>query len=412
LYRKDPLVASFFPESEYELYIYRKKTPRTNATKQKYYDPKDGDVCFVPRNGVLETLTQKVYRYKNGRKLVFFRDTMAARIFGRMLEKVQSKNSTAREFNDITNLFEISKGSSKPKIQSSMDLMFNTSNDLFKNQMQKINNKNDRVDDIVKVLIKTYRYRNRHANGKKIRNFVVATPSNGSEKMVSLVSNVMNGDIQIRRFAEVYVDSVIRANDPENQTLVADAKILKEEMEMFNLHGDRLELLIIGGGGMYQGLNIDALRHVYIPDESHIPKHIKQVLGRASRGFGHMKLPENKRKVCVHMFNPRLPSIVKIINTSQHENTTIDRVKKKISKLFYIGHTNPVLQDITTAVVAGIIFLYHHQHTLNNTSITHGNTLTINTTLKAYRERYPPYKTAAEQLKQLKKIANTQRNNR
>jgi len=280
------------------------------------------------------------------------------------------------------------------------------------------------AEDIVNALYDVYRSANRRVNRRKVRNFVVATPMNGSEKMVSLVSKVMNGDIKTRSLIGTYIDDVIRARQAPN--VVDKAKELKKKIDTFNLHGDRLELLIIGGGGMYQGLNIDALRHVYIPDESHIPKHIEQVLGRASRGFGHMKLPEASRRVCIHMFNPQPPSILqtnanrpmvdnlmKIVQKTEKEvnTTTYARMKLVLGRLFRIGHTNASLQGITEAVVAGLIFLWYHQHTLNPTG-TRANTLTINTTLKIHRERHPPYAIAANKLKGLKNIANTQRNNR
>jgi hypothetical protein len=396
-------VESIFPKAQYNVYILRKT--KTNAANQTYIDE---SVYFVPENGVLETLKKKVYKYTKGRKLVFFRDPIAARLFGRMLEKTAGE-SNIKEFNNMTHRFEIPKGSKAPEIQTSMDLLFHTSNPRLRNAMNRNN-----AEDIVNALFDVYRVANRRVNKKKVRNFVVATPNNGSEKMVSLVSKVMNGDIRTRSLIGTYIDDVIRAR--QSNTVVDKAMELRKKIDTFNLHGDRLELLIIGGGGMYQGLNIDALRHVYIPDESHIPKQIEQVLGRASRGFGHMKLPEASRRVCIHMFDQQPPSILQtnqpLINTRGNVNgTTHARMKLVLGRLFGIGHTNASLQGITEAVVAGLIFLWHHQHTLNSTR-TRANTLTINTTLKAHRERHPPYALAANQLKQLKNISNTQRNNR
>jgi hypothetical protein len=399
-------VESIFPESQYNVYILRKT--KTNVTNQTYIDE---SVYFVPKNGVLETLKAKVYKYTKGRKLVFFRDPTAARLFGRMLEKVKASTGNFKEFNNMTPRFEIPKGAKTPEIQTSMDLLFHASNARLKNAMNRNNAK-----DIVNALYDVYRSANHRANQKKVRNFVVATPMNGSEKMVSLVSKVMNGDIKTRSLIGTYIDDVIRARQSAN--VVDKAMELRKKIDNFNLHGDRLELLIIGGGGMYQGLNINALRHVYIPDESHIPKQIEQVLGRASRGFGHMKLPEASRRVCIHMFDQQPPSILRtpgnqpLINTRGNvKGTTHARMKMVLGRLFTIGHTNASLEGITESVVAGLLFLWHHQHTLNSTG-TRANTLTINTTLKTHRERHPPYALAANQLKQLKNIANTQRNNR
>jgi hypothetical protein len=93
-------------------------------------------------------------------------------------------------------------------------------------------------------------------------------------------------------------------NNNENRRLLAEKRIYERHLKAIekvkdNLHGEILKLVILQGGNSFQGLDIQALRHVHIIDHMTTHKRHKQLLGRGARGFGHAKL--NKKNQDVHL---------------------------------------------------------------------------------------------------------------
>lgn len=404
----------YFPRDDYMTVVLRRervtKPGQTSTT---------GGVYFIPRGGVLDKLRYQITRVDTtGRKLVYFRDPVAARIFGGMLEKVTPDNNLSRKiFRNMTDAFK------DKEINTSLDLMFDLPN-TFKKKLITASAKGKllKQGDVVNTLIRAYRPVDTR------RRFAVATPTSGSDKLVSVMSKVMDGDILTKSIVKEYLD---RAMVSGIQPTAQQAASLKNEMDQFNLRGDRLEILIIGGGGMYQGLNISALRHLYIADESHMPSYIKQLKGRAARGFGHMKLPVQNRRVSVHMFEygaspiSGLKNLIKrspnetINNFSiQNQPRAEERIRSVLEKLFgnvpstHLSNVLSRLPRISQYIFFALKFLYDHQKHLNKTPQPNNYaTLTINHTLQRYRKEHPNHVRAAEFRKKLRNISSTQLNN-
>jgi hypothetical protein len=404
----------YLPEDEYMTIVLRREnTAKTGQTSTT------GEVYFIPKGGVLDKLRDQItLRNTTGRKLVYFRDPVAARIFGRMLEKITpSVKNKSKIFRNMTDAFK------ENEINTSLDLVFNLPN-TFKKKLITASAKGKllKQEDVVIPLFMAYR------PVDTLRRFAVATPSSGSDKLVSVMSKVMDGDILTKSIVKDYLD---RAMLSGIQPTAQQAASLKNEMDQFNLHGDRLELLIIGGGGMYQGLNISALRHLYIADESHVPSYIKQLKGRAARGFGHMKLPVVNRRVCVHMFEYGASPISGFKNLIRRDsNETInnfniqnqpraeERIRSVLEKLFgnvpstHLSNVLSRLPRISQYIFFALKFLYDHQKHLNKTPQPNNYaTLTINHTLQRYRKEHPNHVRAAEFRKKLRNISSTQLNN-
>jgi hypothetical protein len=214
----------YLPKDEYMTIVLRRervaKTGQTSTT---------GGVYFIPKGGVLDKLrTQITLRNTTGRKLVYFRDPVAAQIFGRMLEKITpSVENKTKIFRNMTDAFK------ENEINTSLDLMFGLP-DTFKKKLITTSAKGKllKQSDVVNTLIRVYRPVDTR------RRFAVAIPTSGSDKLVSVMSKVMDGDILTRSIVTEYLN---RAAVSGIQPMAQQATSLKNEMDQFNIHVIRLE---------------------------------------------------------------------------------------------------------------------------------------------------------------------------
>ena len=76
-----------------------------------------------------------------------------------------------------------------------------------------------------------------------------------------------------------------------------------------NLEGEHIKI-VIGSRVTEQGLSLHRVREVHIMDPWHHLNQMAQATGRAVRNKSHIKLPENKRNVTIHLHISALPKNV------------------------------------------------------------------------------------------------------
>lgn len=180
------------------------------------------------------------------------------------------------------------------------------------------------------------------------------------------------------------------------------------DMEHYNLDGRYMQVLIIGGGNLYQGLDIQALKALHIVDVMHTPKQYEQIVGRASRGFGHHDLPVRERNVTIYHYKSAIPNVTSITkdpsgmnlfkSTSQNAKTTLySRIQQEVAVRFGLQEVsgrrvNKAVVDMKQAMAleacAGMRFIQHHKKAIFNTT----NSLGVNQLLETHRQKEPTIK--------------------
>ena len=91
-------------------------------------------------------------------------------------------------------------------------------------------------------------------------------------------------------------------------------QLIKEcrgELDDPNMEGEHIKI-IIGSRVTEQGLSLHRVREVHIMDPWHHLNQMAQATGRAVRNKSHIKLPENKRNVTIHLHISCLPKQVSV----------------------------------------------------------------------------------------------------
>jgi ATP:corrinoid adenosyltransferase len=101
-------------------------------------------------------------------------------------------------------------------------------------------------------------------------------------------------------------------NNNENRRLRALRNMYQRHLDALkevkhNLHGEILKMVILQGGDSFQGLDIQALRHVHMIDHMATHKRHKQLLGRGARGFGHALLNNKNQDVKLVQYHMQAP---------------------------------------------------------------------------------------------------------
>lgn len=352
----------------------RVKFPTRGGTKFRSY--------YIPRQGKIHQVVRDIRQSRGlGRQLVFTKDPKVAQIIGKMLSKHTVLNSSKKKVLEFEDYSEQFRTTTYPK---SLDMMFQ----FPRNGRPSLLRERD-VERVITTLLNLHRQRQRR-NQQRVRprRFVVAT----NENMVSRAAQTMSLDEETTRVIRLLEDLIrSRQTNGHNTT---ELRQLLEKLKRYNVRGEELEILIIGGGKQYQGLNIPALRRVYILDELHSRKQYTQLMGRGSRGFGHANLPPENRHVEIRRYISSIPKNHKGLGLLQMNNTgaytrSIPNEASRESKLRHFVAQEFQLPDITNAqkqfidefahdVLHGLYFLVMYHQKLTGSDTTPINLLTIN----------------------------------
>jgi hypothetical protein len=425
----------FFPEEEGKYIIINLKksklvdTGRLNANGEKIKQTvRIPRYYIVPTKGKLAKLVQDVVaRYpgkKNnstspvkGRKIVYFKDPCAAEIFAHLLVTTPLKGSGGFvPFKNITDTIDT---------MSSVDVLFKrVVNDVSRNNILKSGNS----DDIYKFLNRA-RKRLPAFSRTSERQFVLASGTKANT-IVKKSSELMDTASELQQLLEPL--ETVLASRTLNATQQSRARELVKMIKQYNLLGERLELIILGGGNLYQGLNIRGLQDVFIVDEFHKPLQLQQMMGRASRGFGHHMYPdETNRVTTIHTYSYEkshpviisqnrgalVSKINNITNIAQLQPRLRMSLMKRmpLSKILdkqqptdkeLIKYNNEINNRVQN-IIHGMQFLHHH-HLEFNKAMNHTN-VTLNKTITAYRQHHPNFVKMRSVQNSLKNIAHTQR---
>ena len=106
-------------------------------------------------------------------------------------------------------------------------------------------------------------------------------------------------------------------------------QLIKEcrgELDDPNMEGEHIKV-IIGSRVTEQGLSLHRVREVHIIDPWHHLNQMAQATGRAVRNKSHIKLPENKRNVTIHLHISCLPK--KVSDKDEGIETPDERIYRK-----------------------------------------------------------------------------------
>ena len=106
-------------------------------------------------------------------------------------------------------------------------------------------------------------------------------------------------------------------------------QLIKEcrgEVDDPNMEGEHIKI-VIGSRVTEQGLSLHRVREVHIIDPWHHLNQMAQATGRAVRNKSHIKLPENKRNVTIHLHISSLPK--KVSDTDKGIETPDERIYRK-----------------------------------------------------------------------------------
>lgn len=393
---------------------------------------------YTPLKGKLMCLVQDVMKAipgpKNrnsayGRKLVYFKDPSSAEVFANLLGLTPMSRGGKKyiPFRNVTDTVDS---------MSSFDMLFKKTRLLSNGTSQSWNSVNQtQVKSVVNFLYDAIKQIPINQSSRyPYRNFVLATGQNAS-KVASKASKLMDSGGEFDHIIEM-CDRYIKYNRDTNQTMMTKVKYVKRKIEEYNLLGDRLELIVIGGGNLYQALNIRGLQDVYIMDEFHKPLQWHQVKGRASRGFGHhIHSNVQNRVVRIHTytyFNQQpLNYIIKRMGNFNLKNQEVKkgveyRIEERLKNLLPITKIlgkkfqevskterikyDTAIKTTVARIIQGLQFLHAH-HLLYGIPGNH-HTVALNKTIMLYRKHNPNFVKMRSVKNSLKNIARTQQNTR
>jgi superfamily II DNA or RNA helicase len=343
-------------------------------------------IYYIPRGGKIHQVVQHIRKSRGtGRQLVFTKDPRVAQIIGKMLTihtvKKGVSGNKVNEFEDSSDRF---RTSDYPK---GLDMMFRFPENGRPNLLRHRN-----VQQVITTLLRLHHQRQNNATTLQKRRFVVAT----NENMVSRASQTMSIDDEMTKVIRLLED-LIRSRQVNLQN-TTELQQLLQKMKRYNLRGEELEVLIIGGGKQYQGLNIPALRKVYILDELHSRKQYTQLMGRGSRGFGHAELPQANRNVEIRRYISTIPKSHKGLGLVQKNNTgaytrpvnsknhTVSKIRHFVAQEFQLPDKQKnVIDTMADDVMSGMYFLGEYYHKLTGEDITPISSLTINKIKSVHR---------------------------
>jgi hypothetical protein len=361
---------------------------------------------YVPKNGKLHRAMNMI-KQTQGRQLVYTKDPIAARILGQMLSKVKVKGSSTYMFNNITSVFETAD------YPRSLDMIFDFPGGFRPDIL--------RHPDVMRVIEVLLQIRKRSVNTSK-SSFVVGT----KPTVVARASQSMDIDEDMDRLIRLLEDRLVNVSLNSNLNIgnvIPRLKGILKELKCYNMNGESLRVLILGGGKLYQGLNIRALRKVYILDELHNLKQFKQLLGRASRGFGHKNLAPNKRNVEIIQYVSTIPDnheglgvVRKNAVTGMYTNhndiqykNSIAKLRTMIARTFRLSDQTPndiqFIDSFARDVYEGMEYMKFYQGKLTGMTKIPINKLTVNESRKVHRNYKSQYKNLTQFLNSLKQAA-------
>jgi hypothetical protein len=363
-------------------------------------------VYYVPKNGKLHR-TVKMIEQTRGRQLVYTKDPIAARILGHMLTKrkmTANNGSSSKAFTNITNLFETTE------FPKSMDMMFDFPGGVRPDILR---------HNQVRIIETILQLRKRAVNARR-SSFVVGT----KPTVVSRASQTMDVDEEMDRLIRLLETLLTdRSLSGVQSNVILKLRSILKDLKCYNMNGDSLRVLILGGGKLYQGLNIRALRKVYILDELHNLKQFKQLLGRASRGFGHKNLAPNKQNVEIIQYVSTIPDnheglgvvrknavtgLYTNHNSVQYRNS-IAKLKSMVARTFKLSDKSDkdikLIESIASDVYEGMTYIKLYQGRLTGMNKIPINKLTVNETRKIHRNFKPQYKNMSDLLNSLQRAA-------
>lgn len=366
-----------------------------------YYVPKSGKL-----NNVVSTIIDRSQKTP-GRQLVYVKDPTAAKLIGKLLETILDKNERPlNRYEDLSPFF------AQRRSPAAIDMMFN----FHDNGRNKLINKNTIV-----ALEYLFRLHIRPVSQK--RRFVVAT----NATQVSRAAAAMDVDADMARLIRIVEDKlrVMNTSRPNDRRNYGEYNSILESMKKYNMKGEYLETLIIGGGNLFQGLNIRAIRHLHIVDEMHFPKHLDQLKGRGSRGFGHHGLSPTNRTLVIHTYTSTVPKEpvpgdptkrqprlrIETIGRTLNNATTLALIRTQVARTFKNLNdakraNQNTIDEISGHVLEGIRFLHWYQSQMRprKTGFSAEN-MTVNKVRETHREYKKSYVEYSQLLDNLKKAA-------
>jgi len=419
---RDRYISTFGPNGPFQIVEW--KNPKKNS--ETGADATTISRRYVPTNGKIMNVVRNITKIRSGRQLVYTKSAEAAKIIAKLLEKGKNFSAGQPQYKNISN---VDKHTGVTKDATTVDMMFKIRETNGKPSARALEGNPEAVN----YLITRYRDVSREFRANKpIRKFFLAT----NDKQVKIAKTIMQKDNTLESFIDVVRRKVQRRNmTNENlrrrlmninnrQYLVPrNGEELLYDMEHYNLDGRYMQILIIGGGHLYQGLDIKALKALHIVDVMHTPRQYQQILGRASRGFGHHELPPTERHVSIYQYTSAIPNTnsitrnssgMNLLKSPSHEaNVALySRIQQLIAARFDIKEVVKkkvnrklvdLIQGMALHTIAGMRFIQHHKKSISDTT----QSLGVNQLLASHREKTPSFR-KIENVKTKLKMASLQ----